>query len=156
MPCLIYGRPGIMLMQLEARRQISAQHLQTECEALRAELDAATTTFKHVEECASYRQTLEKLSERVYAARSEVDNLRKAEALFGLEASEFEELEGVCVVFDRLNEVSCIADCCNVVIHQLLRRVITMLLTGSSSSSDPTSISYRFCSTCRLDPGCQN
>ncbi|CDJ41168.1 Dynein heavy chain 7, related [Eimeria tenella] len=103
--CETNGILDLAKERLEARRQISAQHLQTECEALRAELDAATTMFKHVEECASYRQTLEKLSERVYAARSEIDNLRKAEALFGLEASEFEELEGVCVVFDRLNEL---------------------------------------------------
>ena len=95
-------------MQLEARRQISAQQLQTESEALRVEVDTAATMFKHIEESATYLPVLEKLSQRVQAARLEVDNLRKAEGLFGLEASEFEELEGVCVVFDRLYEVCCL------------------------------------------------
>ncbi|CDJ27241.1 LOW QUALITY PROTEIN: dynein beta chain, flagellar outer arm, putative [Eimeria mitis] len=103
--CETNGILDLAKERLEARRQVSAQHLQLESEELRVEVDTAATMFKHVEESAEYLPVLEKLSQRVQAARLEVDNLRKAEGLFGLEASEFEELEGVCVVFDRLNDL---------------------------------------------------
>ncbi|CDI74192.1 hypothetical protein EPH_0001780 [Eimeria praecox] len=103
--CETNGILDLAKERLEARRQVSAQHLQVESEALRIEVDAAATMFKHVEDASTYLPVLEKLGLRVQAARLEVENLRKAEGLFGLEASEFEELEGVCVVFDRLNEL---------------------------------------------------
>ena len=93
-------------MQLEARRQISSQHLQGEFETLRVDVEAAAAAFKHVEQSPAYMADLEKLSNRVQAARAEVENLRKAENLFGLEVTEFEQLEAVTLLFDRLNEVS--------------------------------------------------
>ena len=95
-----------LLLQLEAKRQISAQQLQGEFEALCVDVEAAAAAFKHVEESDSYMPVLEGLRRRVQAARAEVESLRKAEGLFGLDALEFEQLESVCLLFDRLNEVT--------------------------------------------------
>lgn len=95
-----------MRTQLEAKRQISTQQLQAAFETLRVDIEAAAATFKNVEEACTYTPVLEGLGERVHTARVEVENLRKAESLFGLEASDFEQLDAVGLLFDRLNEVS--------------------------------------------------
>lgn len=95
-----------MRVQLEAKRQISTQQLQAAFETLRVDIEAAAATFKYVEEACGYMPVLEGLGERVHAARVEVENLRKAESLFGLEISEFEQLDAVGLRFNRLNEVS--------------------------------------------------
>ncbi|XP_026189772.1 dynein heavy chain 3, axonemal [Cyclospora cayetanensis] len=91
--------------RLEARRQITGRHLKVEFDALRDDIEAAAATFTHLEQSHTYMPLLETLCGRVHAAITEVENLHKAEGIFGLEASQFKQLEAVCLLSGNLNEV---------------------------------------------------
>ncbi|KAL8445100.1 hypothetical protein Emag_005207 [Eimeria magna] len=90
--------------RLEAKRVVSVQQLQSEFESLQKDVEASAAAFKHVEESCTYMPLLVKLRSRIQSARAELESLQKAEGLFGLEISEFQQLESVCVPFERLDE----------------------------------------------------
>ncbi|OEH75810.1 hypothetical protein cyc_05031 [Cyclospora cayetanensis] len=100
-----YAQATGLRMQLEARRQITGRHLKVEFDALRDDIEAAAATFTHLEQSHTYMPLLETLCGRVHAAITEVENLHKAEGIFGLEASQFKQLEAVCLLSGNLNEL---------------------------------------------------
>ncbi|KAL8274807.1 hypothetical protein Esti_001282 [Eimeria stiedai] len=103
--CETHGILELAKERLEAKRVLTVQQLQSEFESLQMDVEASAAAFKHVEESSTYMPLLGKLRSRIQSARAEVEGLRKAEGLFGLEISEFQQLESVCVPFNRLDEL---------------------------------------------------
>ncbi|KAL8453544.1 hypothetical protein Emed_000821 [Eimeria media] len=102
--CETNGILDLAKERLEAKRVVSVQQLQSEFESLQIDVEAAAASFKHVEESPTYMSSLLKLRSRIQSAKAEVEGLQKAEGLFGLEISDFQQLESVCVPFERLDE----------------------------------------------------
>ncbi|KAL8431228.1 hypothetical protein ACSSS7_005427 [Eimeria intestinalis] len=103
--CETNGILDLAKERLEAKRVVSMQQLQSEFELLQIDVEASAAAFKHVEESSTYMSLLATLRSRIQSARAEVEGLRKAEELFGLEISEFQQLESACVPFERLDEL---------------------------------------------------
>ncbi|KAL8430370.1 hypothetical protein Efla_001135 [Eimeria flavescens] len=103
--CETNGILDLAKERLESKRVSSVQQLQSDLGALRIDVDSAAAAFQDVEHSVTYVPELAKLRNRIQAASAEIDSLRKAEELFGLEPSEFQQLDSACVLFDRLDEL---------------------------------------------------
>lgn len=91
--------------QLEAKRESSKTQLQEAFAELIRDVEEAAASFNDFGAALEFAPALDALRSRVFEVRAEISKLHKAEELFGLETSQFEEMDALNLTFDAFNEV---------------------------------------------------